>query len=187
MRHTSPAVTRAGLSISSARRQRFRGRRDTQDGLDRIEDVPAEVIVGNTLTLETREVWHTPAHHLGFWSNKLRQKGDQAPPARDEPAAIAEQELATQTARPDPVYEEYQLDWRDQAIVVRWCAAWLGDDTGHLEIVTPNRAAHPISETGYKSHFIRPEHIEAEGGPLAYVESWLRAVDDGQPKQLSLF
>jgi len=35
--------------------------------------VPAEVVVGNTLTLETREVWHTPAHHLGFWSSKLRR------------------------------------------------------------------------------------------------------------------
>ena len=52
--------------------------------------VPAEVVVGNTLTLEMREVWHTPAHHLGFWTNKLRkqraQDGErQEPSAKPEP------------------------------------------------------------------------------------------------------
>ncbi len=42
--------------------------------------VPAEIVVGNTLTLETQEVWHTPAHHLGFWSSKLK---------RDKPSTTA--------------------------------------------------------------------------------------------------
>lgn len=31
------------------------------------------------------------------------------------------------------------------------------------------------------------EHIEEEGGPVAYVTAWLRSLDDGKPKQLSLF
>ena len=35
--------------------------------------VPAEIVLGNTLTLETQEVWHTPAHHLGLWSSKLQR------------------------------------------------------------------------------------------------------------------
>ena len=35
--------------------------------------IPGEVIVGNALTLEVREVWKTPAHHLGLWNIKLRQ------------------------------------------------------------------------------------------------------------------
>lgn len=39
-----------------------------------LSGIPATVIVGNTLTLETREVWHTPAHHLGFWDVKLRRR-----------------------------------------------------------------------------------------------------------------
>jgi type I restriction-modification system DNA methylase subunit len=39
-------------------------------------NVPAQVIVGNTLTLEVREVWYTPAHYLGFWDQKLaRERG----------------------------------------------------------------------------------------------------------------
>lgn len=38
-------------------------------------NVPAQVIVGNTLTWEHREIWYTPAHHLGFWANKLEREG----------------------------------------------------------------------------------------------------------------
>lgn len=36
--------------------------------------VPAVVIVGNTLTLEEREHWFTPAHILDGWNWKLRQR-----------------------------------------------------------------------------------------------------------------
>lgn len=34
-------------------------------------NVPAEVIVGNTLTWQHREVWYTPAYYLGSWQIKL--------------------------------------------------------------------------------------------------------------------
>jgi hypothetical protein len=33
--------------------------------------VPGVVIVGNTLAVEAREVFYTPAHHLGCWSSRL--------------------------------------------------------------------------------------------------------------------
>ena len=33
--------------------------------------VPAEIIVGNALTLECRERWYTPSHYLGGWKQKL--------------------------------------------------------------------------------------------------------------------
>jgi len=29
--------------------------------------IPAEIIVGNTLSLEVREVFYTPAHYMGNW------------------------------------------------------------------------------------------------------------------------
>jgi type I restriction-modification system DNA methylase subunit len=35
--------------------------------------IPAVVIVGNTLTLEQRERWYTPAHIIGMWDAKLRR------------------------------------------------------------------------------------------------------------------
>lgn len=42
-------------------------------------NVPAQVIVGNTLTGEHREIWYTPAHHLGFWDAKLRKRDPSEP------------------------------------------------------------------------------------------------------------
>ena len=46
--------------------------------------VPAIIILGNTLTLEQREVWYTPAHVLGNWKRKLSQgylEGSELDPA----------------------------------------------------------------------------------------------------------
>ena len=57
--------------------------------------IPAVVIVGNSLSMEMREHWYTPAHILGGWSAKLarrdaeetaRQLIDPAP-GRDAPVA----------------------------------------------------------------------------------------------------
>ena len=85
------------------------------------------------------------------------------------------------------VYEEYQINWKGHDITVRWCPEWLGGDTAHLEIVSPDRATHPISQTGYRSHFCPRELVEDVGGPVAFVTAWLERVDDGKPVQLSLF
>lgn len=84
-------------------------------------------------------------------------------------------------------YEAYQIDWKGQEITVRWCPEWLGGDTAHLEIVTADRAAHPISDTGYRSHFCPRELVEEAGGPVAFVTAWLEQKDDGTAVQLSLF
>lgn len=37
-------------------------------------NIPALVIVGNTLTLERKEVFYTPQHYLGRWSVKLQMR-----------------------------------------------------------------------------------------------------------------
>ncbi|WBX84456.1 N-6 DNA methylase [Sphingosinicella microcystinivorans] len=36
--------------------------------------IPAVVIVGNSLSMEMRECWYTPAHILGGWSTKLARR-----------------------------------------------------------------------------------------------------------------
>lgn len=144
-------------------------------------NVPADVIVGNTLSMELREVWYTPAHHLGFWDSKLKRADDNASLQEPEP----ETDVAAKAETPN--HKEFRIDWHGQALAVRFCATWLGDDTAHLEIVSSNGEPHPISETGYRSHFVNIAQIEEAGGPVAYVESWLRAVDDGSTRQLSLF
>lgn len=54
-------------------------------------NVPAAVIVGNTLMAETREVFHTPQHYLGLWDAKLRRHWDE----RETGEAQATQEPET--------------------------------------------------------------------------------------------
>ncbi len=50
-----------------------------------------------------------------------------------------------------------------------------GYPLGHLEVIVifPERSPLPISETGYKSSFLSPEDVLAEGGPAHYVQAWL--------------
>lgn len=50
--------------------------------------IPAVVVLGNTLTLEERERWYTPAHILGGWGWRLQRAEKSArDPAIDEPVA----------------------------------------------------------------------------------------------------
>jgi hypothetical protein len=100
------------------------------------------------------------------------------------------------------IYQSHILEWAGLLIEVRYSPNWLesycvtyGYPLAHLEIKTANREPLPITETGYKSHFDRPDNIEAEGGPVAYVlarlddaaqsPQWKAAVE--KRRQLTLF
>jgi hypothetical protein len=37
-------------------------------------NIPAMVVVGNTLAMESREVLYTPQHHLGLWRHRLKRR-----------------------------------------------------------------------------------------------------------------
>lgn len=58
-------------------------------------NIPAVIILGNTITIEEREHWYTPAHFLGLWEHKLRRgyalgsAMDGAEETSVEPAAAA--------------------------------------------------------------------------------------------------
>lgn len=69
--------------------------------------IPAVVVLGNTLTVESREVWYTPAHILGGWSRKLRMgRHPLIRPANDnkpEPVVVTEPEPQP---IPEPIPEE---------------------------------------------------------------------------------
>lgn len=63
--------------------------------------IPAKIVHGNTLTLEVRGVWYTPAHVFGFWNAKLRRlesaqdklahRPDVAPHHDERPKHLGEQ------------------------------------------------------------------------------------------------
>ncbi len=75
--------------------------------------------------------------------------------------------------------ETHTIVWRGIAIEVRYEEQWLGSNgpfsTAHLEVETiePERVMLPITETGYRSHFLPAAAVAEAGGPVAYVEAWL--------------
>jgi hypothetical protein len=96
------------------------------------------------------------------------------------------------------------FDWQGITVEVTYEPNWLNVSNpdcdlpyAHLEIrtVAPERAPLPITETGYKSHFLHPYEIEEFGGPVAYAEAWLNEMAKAQEwldyqtssRQLSLF
>jgi len=66
-----------------------------------------------------------------------------------------------------------------------------GHHTAHLQIrsQTPALASLPNTETGYRSHFINPDDIDAEGGPVAKSRGRFAGVGKRQDasRQMSLF
>jgi len=68
------------------------------------------------------------------------------------------------------------LDWRGLLIEISYEAHWLSGGTiAHLQLRTlePMRAPLPVTETGYRSHFLPQGIVEDMGGPTAYVLAWL--------------
>lgn len=74
-------------------------------------------------------------------------------------------------------YEVQKITWQNIGIEIRYSSNWSIDDTGygfaHLEIVSDDQQKLPITETGYRSHFLTPEEINARGGAVEYAIAWL--------------
>lgn len=77
-------------------------------------NVPAEVIVGNSLSLEVREVWHTPQHILGFWSYRLAKRREEkaSEKPQDGQETVLEGEVADKAAiAPSDAIRPVQFDF----------------------------------------------------------------------------
>ncbi len=93
-----------------------------------------------------------------------------------------------------------QIDWQGITLSVTYDPASFGTGAhavAHLELrsISPAGAALPVTETGYRSHFLSPVYVEQAGGPVAYAIAWLNraaAAPEWQrhvaaTQQLSLF
>lgn len=75
------------------------------------------------------------------------------------------------------------IDWQGITLSVTYEPSWLGvarapdRAVAHLQVqaINPERAPLPITETGYRSCFLHPSHVEAAGGPVPFVIGWLDA------------
>ena len=97
------------------------------------------------------------------------------------------------------------FDWRGITVQVEYEADWLGAAargskliaSAHLQLrsIVPERAPLPVTETGYRSHFLAMGVVEAADGPVAYATAWLDAAASSPAwrdyeqasRQLSLF
>lgn len=69
----------------------------------------------------------------------------------------------------------YKIAWRDILIVIRHELDYLWKGTSRIEIhvVRPKRTSIPITETGYRSHFIDTIELINAGGAVTFVTAWL--------------
>lgn len=71
---------------------------------------------------------------------------------------------------------ENRLVWQDYMIEIihtsDWCAQ-IGLDQLSITCLSPERAALPFTETGYRSLFIPESHLIEAGGAVVYVQAWL--------------
>ena len=95
--------------------------------------------------------------------------------------------------------ERYQITraiWRGITLEIRHCPMWSKiAEIDHIEVVSEDRQVLPVTETGYRSLFIKPEYIQRHGDAEVYVLGWLDeesmvqewARKEADSKQLSLF
>lgn len=76
--------------------------------------------------------------------------------------------------------QAFRAEWRGIGLTINWKPDYFAMATrdhayavAHLEITADGEAMLPVTETGYRSHFIQPDLVEAEGGPVAYALAWL--------------
>lgn len=77
-------------------------------------------------------------------------------------------------------YQTFTTTWEGIALEIRHCPCWfsaLEDDfvTQHIEIRSQDKRLLPITETGYRSHFMNGTYALAEfdNDPVAFVLWWL--------------
>jgi len=77
-------------------------------------------------------------------------------------------------------YQSYRAEWQGIGLEIRHCPRWFGSErddflTQHIEIRSDGRVVLPITETGYRSHFLNGAEALAEfdHDPVAFVLWWL--------------
>lgn len=85
--------------------------------------------------------------------------------------------------------KQHHITWRGIALEITFTPEKFGL-VDHIEMKTDGRAPLPVTETGYRSHFISAGTVAEHGGAVAFVTAWLEheaARTGWSGKQLSLF
>lgn len=68
--------------------------------------------------------------------------------------------------------EQHIITWRSVEIEITYTPDKFGM-VDHIELRTENKAPLPVTETGYRSHFMNKEAVAHYGGAVAFVKAWL--------------
>ena len=68
--------------------------------------------------------------------------------------------------------QTFTLTWEGRRLTIEHHEAWIAG-ADHLAIRSEDGEPLPITETGYRSHFLSGEELAARGGPVVYVRAWL--------------
>lgn len=68
-----------------------------------------------------------------------------------------------------------RFTWRSIKMTATHTPNYLSEGWSHIELRVVSKGAPPIpiTETGYRSHFLDEEDLKAAGGPAAYFLAWL--------------
>lgn len=68
--------------------------------------------------------------------------------------------------------EQHTVTWRHVEIEITYTPEKFGM-TDHIELRTKHNEKLPVTETGYRSHFMDKGSVAAHGGAVAFVTAWL--------------
>jgi hypothetical protein len=68
--------------------------------------------------------------------------------------------------------EQHKIKWRGISLAITYTPEKFGM-VDHIELHTDNKVALPVTETGYRSHFIACGTVAGHGGAIAFVTAWL--------------
>jgi hypothetical protein len=64
------------------------------------------------------------------------------------------------------------IEWQGVTVLVSYSPSDIMAHA-HIELRVPDKRRLPVTETGYRSHFLPRGVVEAAGGPEAFVKAWL--------------
>jgi len=83
----------------------------------------------------------------------------------------------TRKSKPTSMIWQHPASGRAVHLRVDHTRNYLVVGTDHIEIhvIAPKKAVIPLTDTGYRSHFIDGEQLKEAGGVRSFVEQWLAA------------
>ena len=71
-------------------------------------------------------------------------------------------------------YEIYNITWQGIDIEIHYCPSWSSyAETAHFKIRRQGDGPLPISDTGYRSHFINRDQLKSYNDPCQFMMAWL--------------